>query len=250
MDVAIQIVNYKTKAYLPACIDGALENLTRAGVRGTILILDNASGDDLSALEARYASDDRVRFYHHHTNGGFGAGHNVLAQKVTEMGGARFLFILNPDISFPEADVLSRLLQKIESDKNIAAVGPQLVHEDGTVQKFDHGELGNPLALWWFNHFGYKFWKKRTKPLFVAWVSGAALLIRKEIFDRIEGFDETFFLYKEEEDLCRRIRKNLGKSILYDPTISLCHVGSVVARKEEHIKKSIHYFRKKHGSSR
>ena len=70
-------------------------------------------------------------------------------------------------------------------------------------------------------------------------------MIRKKLFDKIGGFDEKFFLYKEEEDLCLRIRKK-GGHIWYDPGITALHYGSVVAKKSDHMQKSAIYFLEKH----
>jgi GT2 family glycosyltransferase len=80
----------------------------------------------------------------------------------------------------------------------------------------------------------------------VAWVSGAALLMQRSTFNEIDGFDENFFLYKEEEDLCLRIRKK-GHSVLYDPNVKILHFGSVVAFKDKYFAASLAYYREKNG---
>ena len=79
----------------------------------------------------------------------------------------------------------------------------------------------------------------------VAWVSGAVFLIKSDVFEKAGGFDENFFLYKEEEDLCISIRK-LGEKIFYNPEIRFMHISSVVAKKEIHMPASAKYFNEKH----
>jgi GT2 family glycosyltransferase len=78
-----------------------------------------------------------------------------------------------------------------------------------------------------------------------AWVCAAVFLVRKESFDRLGGFDENFFLYKEEEDLCLRLLAEGGR-VIYDPSIAVLHHGGVVAKKSQYMRASADYFLKKH----
>lgn len=240
-DLAIQIVNYRTRSYLTRCLETLLHDLARASFNYAINILDNASGDDLSELEEKYRSTGRVTFLKNNHNVGFGAGHNILARQAN----ARFILILNPDIEFMEPRSIERLLGKLISEPRVAAVGPRLVTgPNKTQQWWDHGELRGWKA-WLTLNAGDSYWKERRDASEAAWVSGAAFLIRKDVFDDVGGFDQKFFLYKEEEDLFWRIRER-GRMILYDPSITIFHHGGVVAKKEDHIDKSRAYFRQKH----
>ena len=119
----------------------------------------------------------------------------------------------------------------------------RLITANYKTQRWDHAELhGLPaqIAL----SAGGSFWENRRELSEAAWVSGAFFLVRKDLFDEIGRFDENFFLYKEEEDLCLRIR-NRGGHIWYDPTITALHYGSVIAKKSEHLRKSTAYFLEK-----
>lgn len=204
--VSIQIVNYKTKKYLDECLESISNDLASADFLYEILILDNYSGDDLSDLEKKYST---VRFYYSGKNGGFGFGHNFLARK----GEGEYILILNPDIKIIQPETIARLLELAEKT-GASVVGPRLINEKGQ-QAWDHGELGkNPIK----NKLGLSLWKVRKTRGEVAWISGAVFLIKRAEFERIGGFDEKFFLYREEEDLCLRLRQ-IGSKIIYDPAI-------------------------------
>jgi GT2 family glycosyltransferase len=229
LDLTIQIVNFRTRQYLPACLDSVIADLTGSGLRFRISVLDNASGDDLADLQARYAD---VEFTRSDTNRGFGAGHNRLARGVT----ARHLLILNPDVAFGESRTIGRLIETLRREPGAGVVGPKLYDPEGKAQRWDHARLRPSF---------------RRPPeaagdrVEAAWVSGAVFLIDKEIFDHLQGFDENIFLYAEELELCLRIRKK-GHRVVYDPTIGVTHVGQVSGRRKDYIYTSYDYILDKH----
>jgi N-acetylglucosaminyl-diphospho-decaprenol L-rhamnosyltransferase len=235
--LAVQIVNFNTKAH----VEGALRSLARDATGGrfstTFNVVDNASGDDLKGLQDTVQAD--VAVLQSPRNDGFGAGHNILARTTD----ADILCIVNPDVELAEPRVLERLLRHFE-DPAVAVVGPRLVTPDGRVQRWDHGELRG-LRARVANGAGHAHWRERTGPADVAWVSGAFLLVRRSAFEAVGGFDERFFLYKEEEDLCLRIRA-LGQRVVYDPTVAVQHVGSVVADRQTQMAASVAYYAQKH----
>lgn len=237
-DLRIQIVNYKTKKYLLDCLRSLVADLAPDNLRYSIGILDNASGDDLSDIPFLFPGQP-IEIVASNENIGFGAGHNLLASGAN----ARFLLLLNPDTKIVEPKTVSRMMESA-GQFSAQIIGPRLVTLHGSTQRWDHGELEGlcaRIAARW----GKSYWKKMVRALRVAWVSGAVFLIEKSWFDRMGGFDEKFFLYKEEEDLCLRTRQ-AGGVIIYNPTITVFHYGSVVAKKSEHIKKSSEYFAEKH----
>ncbi len=238
-DLRIQIVNYKTKTYLIECLGSVFADLEDApGITFRVAILDNASGDDISDMKSIFPGKD-IDVKKSERNLGFGGGHNILAKERT----GRYLALLNPDTRIIEPRTFARLKESIERH-SADVLGPRLVTDAGRTQRWDHGELKGFIAAIAESR-GRSYWKKRREPLPVAWVSGAVFLIGADDFDDIGGFDEHFFLYKEEEDLCLRLRRK-GKTVWYDPGIAVLHHGSVVAKKSEHMGSSRAYFMKKH----
>ncbi|MBI4709077.1 MAG: glycosyltransferase family 2 protein [Candidatus Portnoybacteria bacterium] len=242
-DIAIQIVNYNTKKYLINCINDIINGLKGCVISYKIHVLDNDSRDDLSDLANEHA--DILELYKSEKNLGFGAGHNFLAKRNE----SKHILILNPDLKFIEPLTIKRLYNFIEkeSDNRVAVVGPKLLDDKGS-QHWDHGEL-NGIWGWFSEKFGGSHWRNINTISEVAWVSGAFLLVSRDVFNKVGGFDEGFFLYKEEEDLCLRIKQE-GFRIFYNPQIKVFHFGSVVAAKSEFFDASDKYFFEKHFKNR
>jgi N-acetylglucosaminyl-diphospho-decaprenol L-rhamnosyltransferase len=228
--VAVQVVNYRTRSVLSGCLDSVLEDL--AGLDHRVLVLDNASGDDLSGLPpaAEVVVAER--------NLGFGAGHNRLAA----LHEAEALLILNPDARIIQPRTVARLLDAL--GEGVAAVGPQLVDASGEVDPRDHGELHGFRARV-AQAAGHSHYRRRDSPVDAAWVSGAACLIARPAFDAAGGFDPGFFLYKEEEDLFLRIRRQGGR-VLYLPSVRVHHDGGAVASRDEYLAASVARYAGKH----
>jgi N-acetylglucosaminyl-diphospho-decaprenol L-rhamnosyltransferase len=122
--------------------------------------------------------------------------------------------------------------------------GPKLITPDGSAQRYDHGRLHGiraQIAL----RGGHSYWRELNVRQDVAWVSGAALLVERAAFVRAGGFDENLFLYKEDEDLCLRLRR-AGGEILYVSDVRIRHRGSVVARRDEELGRASSYYFDKH----
>jgi GT2 family glycosyltransferase len=232
-DVAVQVVNYRTRRHLEACLPTVVADL--AGLDGRVFVLDNASGDDLGPLAAAHPD---VVFETAERNLGFGAGHNRLAA----LHDARAVLFLNPDTRFVEPRTLVRLLEALGD--GVVAAGPQLLSASGAVDRRDHGEL-HGLRGRLAQAAGDSHWRRRDAPADVAWVSGAACLVDRAAYDAVGGFDEGFFLFKEEEDLLRRMRGRGGR-VRYVPTVRVWHEGGVVASRDEHMASSMSRFAEKH----
>ena len=232
LDLAVQVVNYRTRRQLEPCLDSVVADLGDLSAR--VFVLDNASGDDLSELAARHPS---VAFETAEANLGFGAGHNRLATRHD----AAALLLLNPDTRFVEPDTAARLLRALDG---VAAVGPQLVSAGGEVDVRDHGELRGFRARV-AQAAGHSHYRRRDAPADVAWVSGAACLVARTWFDHVGGFDPGFFLFKEEEDLFLRIRRAGGR-VRYEPSVRVRHDGGVVASRDEYLAASVARFADKH----
>jgi N-acetylglucosaminyl-diphospho-decaprenol L-rhamnosyltransferase len=239
LDLAVQIVNYRTKAHLGPCLAAVLDDLRGAPLSARVLVLDNASGDDLADLAARHGD---VEFHTAEVNRGFGAGHNALAARHD----AAVLLVLNPDAVL--APGTAAALHAVLAEPGVAVAGPRLVGEDGRVHGWDHGELHGARARL-AAAAGHSHARERDARTEVAWVSGACAAIARPWFDAVGGFDPGFFLYKEEEDLCLRMRR-LGARIVYEPSVRVLHHESVTGARSEHLAASVRRYRDKHVRTR
>ena len=208
--IAIQVVNYRTRRYLERCVETAVSDLGQSGFTYEVNLLDNASGEDLDDCAARFAG---ARAFTASANLGFGGGHNRLAGETS----AAYLLILNPDVEILSPGSVGRLLGIVSGDGGVKVVGPKLLTADGRPQPYDHGRLHGARAAIALKG-GHSYWRATDVRQEVAWISGAAMLVEHAAFAAIGGFDEKLFLYKEDEDLCLRLRE-AGGSVVYEPGV-------------------------------
>jgi len=201
--LSVWIVNYESAIHLSACIAG----LNSPAIR-SILILDNNSSDsDLQILRNVAAKDDRVHLVESSTNMGFGGGHNALSNVAPENTGD-FIWILNPDMTIPEG-VVDRLVQTLLLE-SVEIVSPVIVTGDAPQQRLwfsggtidvRRGQVNDALL-------GRDLAGLRGQPAVVSseFISGAAPMMSRRVWDRIGGFDAKLFLYWEDVDLCLRAK--------------------------------------------
>jgi N-acetylglucosaminyl-diphospho-decaprenol L-rhamnosyltransferase len=235
--LAVQIVNYGTRTYLERCLATVAADLERSALDYEINLLENASGEALDDLAATFSA---CRAFTSDRNLGFGGGHNRLAAETD----APYLLILNPDVEFISPHTAKRLLAHLTEEEKVKVAGPKLVRPSGEAQPYDHGRLiGLRAQISWRG--GHSYWRETDEAQDVAWVSGAALCVEHAAFAEVGGFDQNLFLYKEDEDLCLRIRARGGR-VLYEPSILVRHEGSVVANRRESLETATAYFFEKH----
>jgi GT2 family glycosyltransferase len=235
-DVAVQIVNYRTRDHLGPCLRALRADLGARGRGARVLVLDNASGDDLAGLAAEHPE---AEFHVAERNLGFGAGHNRLAT----LHDAPVLLLLNPDTVLAQPGTVAGL-RAVLAEPGVAAAGPQLHDETGHVHPWDHGELHGVRARL-AAAAGHSHARERHERADAAWVSGACAAIARPWFDAVGGFDPGFFLYKEEEDLFLRMRRR-GARVVYEPALRALHHGSVTGARGEHLEASVRRYRDKH----
>jgi len=218
--VSIIIVNYNGIAYTR----GAVLSIRRHSPSSEIIVVDNCSTD--GSVEALKDELSPLTVLSMKKNKGFGYGCNRGAEAAT----GKYLFFLNNDALISE-NTPNILASFLETHPTVAACGPRLMNHDGSFQL----SIGLDPSL--FSEWTIRRWQRQSnagellsninrkfadKP--VDWITGAALMVRRDVFERIGGFDESFFMYFEDADLCRRIR-NLGLEVLYIPQTSLTHLG-------------------------
>jgi GT2 family glycosyltransferase len=204
-DISIIIVSYNTCNYLARC----LESLTCSRQPHTqIIVVDNASQDaSLEMVRRRFSSVIAIA---NSENTGFAAANN---QGIAVSQG-RYLYFLNPDTEvYPGG--LETMIHYMDSHPDIGIAGTALVNPDGSPQ---------PSVE--YRYPGEKHAKKALAGLKgkIAWVLGASMIARTEAIKAIGGFDDTFFLYGEEQDLCLRLRKS-GWAVGYVPDAVVMHWG-------------------------
>jgi GT2 family glycosyltransferase len=221
-DLSVIIVSYKGWERLGKCLD-SLRNFTGGLFSFEVIIVDNSSDETIKEIERRYPG---FRFIQNPVNGGFGNGCNLGAQNAR----GNFLLFLNPDTVVTE-EAIGKLLKASQQNPDFYITSCRQVNERGRESK----ATGQFPGMW--NLTGFQrslagiFSKNRQESseevLFPDWVSGSVIMIRREIFQMIRGFDEDFWMYYEDVDICRRTHDIGGKIALFtNITIEHYHGGS------------------------
>jgi len=228
MSAAVLIVNYRAYQALASCLSSVAPYLRPDD---EVVVVDYES--DRTALAAAVGPHAHVSVVPRTDNLGFAAGVNLAAARAR----APFLLLLNPDtvLDGPLIEVLERLMA---SDTALGVVGPRVLNADGTIQRSARRFPGVTTLLggrssWLSRHFPNNWFSRRNlidaaAPTDVDWVSGSCLMTRRDLFESLGGLDESFFMYWEDADYCRRI-ESAGYRCVYAPVASVRHVGGVSA---------------------
>jgi hypothetical protein len=222
------IVNFKSADLLPLWF-ASLSKTSLLSNEYEIIIVNN----DISETEKLDTLNQQHNFklIHTQSNLGFGTACNLGIQHAS----GKILGFINPDTQFLSGD-LHDVYGQFKNNPSLGIIGLKLITEQGLTQEWS---AGTQVTLWDIirNNLDFPkskaFWESQ-KPIGVDWVSGASLFIPQSLFHKIKGFDEDFFLYFEDIDLCERVQAK-GKSILYFPNISLSHLSgqSSVSHKQQ-----------------
>ncbi len=255
MKISIIIVNYKVKKEILRCIRSIIESKSK--INFEIIVIDN---DEKNTIEEDLKKQfSRVKYVKSPKNIGFGAGCNLGAKHAK----GEYLFFLNPDTEVFKGTI-DTLLRFISGKKDVGAVSPLILDKNGkisSVQGSEHLTVLRAIFSLSFIHkifpnnpisrkFFLNDWDKKTvKEVDV--VPGTAFMIGKNLFDKIGGFDEKFFLFFEEADLCNRINK-IGFTNYILPDVRVIHIGGISTEKRDDIEKifsksRFYYFKKWHG---
>ena len=236
IDLSILIVNWNTRERTLACINSIRQFQTgQAGVQ--IIVIDNGSEDN-SVAAIREACTG-VEIIENKENAGFGRANNAGLERAR----GRIILFLNSDTEIT-ATTIPDLLGEFDAHPEVAAFGCKILGYDGAPQ---HSVRGFPtlgaylysdtflgaLGLFRGSHNRYRrkqFDFEKWQPIEVA--MGAALAVRGEVVQQMQGFDPRFFMYFEEADLCRRIH-DAGHKLAYSPVPEVYHVGGASSRKNK-----------------
>lgn len=223
-DMDVIIVNFNTRDHLAAC----LNTIPRESCP-EVIVVDNASSD--GSVEMLGADYPWVTVLANHANLGYGAAANLGIRHSA----ADYALLLNSDTRL-EPDSLRNLGCYLDNHPTVAIVGPRLANCDGTLQPscyhwptpagflLDESGIGPSLRRIPIVRDAYLRTWQHDKARAVPWVLGAALAIRKRAFEDVDGFDESYYMYFEEADLCRRLSAR-GWQIHFAPVTTVTHEG-------------------------
>lgn len=226
MSISVVVVSYNVRAQLESCLRSLPES-------ADIIVVDNASADD--SVECVQQHFPRVRLLALDQNLGFGAAVN----RGVALSNSDAILLLNPDAYFLN-NALSYMQELLQSEPSTNWLwGFRQINDQGIYQlsagptaslvldalrgvvqrRLDRGDATLASAID----------RMLMRPLSVPWVAASACLIRRQAFEKVNGFDERYFLYFEDIDLCLRMRQ-LGGHIIYDPRLTVVHGRGASAR--------------------
>ena len=231
MDISVIVVTYNSAEHIAGCLQSLL---AQTGASFEIVVVDNASVDATLAELKKF----NVRVIASPENCGFGQGNN-LGFAATH---GRYIYLLNPDAQLRGNNSLAEICRQMEAHPRWGMAGTAF-----------HTAEGKPESPPAFDYPGARHVRRDFSKLpgNIAWILGASMIIRRELYEQLGGFDPEFFLYSEETDFCLRLRE-LGFEIGLINEVAVSHIGGasedlrdpyVVATRKL---KSLLRFRQKH----
>jgi N-acetylglucosaminyl-diphospho-decaprenol L-rhamnosyltransferase len=229
---AVVTVSYNSSGQLDPFLSSLADEIA-AGVR--VVIADNASAD--RATTERIAASHGATVLPLDRNLGYGGAVNRAVRSLPPEVDA--VLVCNPDV-LVGVQALDRLRECLDDDRTIGAVGPRILNEDGSLypsaRRIPSLRTGIGHALFvhvWPTNPWTRAYRSEDELTArdVGWLSGACLLVRRSVFDRLSGFDEGYFMYFEDVDLGYRIGR-AGFRNRYQPDASVVHVGGLSTQRE------------------
>ncbi|WP_396636208.1 glycosyltransferase [Maribacter sp. R77961] len=232
-------------------VQNVLNILGLSSLKPKIYLVDNSPNDE---LRSKVAATD-AQYIYTGKNVGFGAGHNLainIAKDISE-----YHLVLNADVDF-DSSILEKIYSYMNENQEVGLVAPKIYNPDGSIQ-YSAKLLPTPanlivrrfIPIRWLqkrldNRYEFRF-SNFNRIINVPYVMGCFMFINCEVFEKVSGFDERFFMYPEDIDLTRRIHKH-ARTIYY-PKVSIVHShgkGSYKDRKllYYHVTSMIKYFNK------
>ncbi len=247
MKCSVIIVNYNSKIYLEKCLESIESQLVCKKKPSNsfdfeVIIVNN----DKHPLCPEVPYSFSLHIINNEKNEGFGKAHNI---GISHAQG-KYIFLLNPDTLLQD-DSLIYLTDQLDQHSDIGIIGLKIIeYERKQPQPWTCGTKTNLLNIIFRNTIN-KPWNKKH-PVNVDWVSGTALLMRKTLFEKVGGFDENFFMYFEDQDLCLRVKQQ-EKTIIFYPYASVIHFdgkswNSTLKKKAVFYRSQTYFFTKHHGS--
>jgi N-acetylglucosaminyl-diphospho-decaprenol L-rhamnosyltransferase len=204
VDVSVIVVTYNSERCIGACLDSILR---QKGASFEVIVVDNASADDT----LKQLREDRVSVVEGRENIGFGRACNLgfLASR------GKLILLFNPDAELVGEFALRDMCRNMEQNPQWGLAGTKVVSPEGCLESPPASEYPGQ------KHVSRDFSRLPGK---IAWVIGASMVVRRDVFSRLDGFDPDYFLYSEETDLCLRTRE-IGYEIGWMEDVLARHIG-------------------------
>jgi GT2 family glycosyltransferase len=214
-EVAAVVVTHNSAGFMPACLESLAAQAGDLDLR--VVVADSGSTDEVESI----CAERRTRFLAG-PNRGFGAAVNR-ALRHASVREARYVLAMNPDVVLEGS--LAEFIRLADRRPKCAIFAPRQIDQHGR-PVFSMGREPSPASYWWDWQTGWPKWiwdpEAYESEARCDWVMGAFMLVRRPLLESLGGFDERFFLYSEEVDLCTRARL-AGWGVAYLPQLTVRH---------------------------
>ena len=218
--VSVSIVLYNTNEKI---LNEAINSCVNSMIPIDIYLIDNSRNNNLSYFK----QDDRVRYLKARYNGGFGAGHNLGIHEFKILESYDYHLVMNPDITF-DSSVIGEILKYMEKELKTGVLMPRILNQDGTLQ-FARRLLPKPIDIFMKRFFINSSFSRNyeivfcepTKPVEIVALTGCFLFFSTKALRSIGLFDERYFMYFEDIDICRRM--SAFYKTIYFPLLEVTH---------------------------
>lgn len=225
-EIGVVVINYDSGPHLRNCLDSLPE--AAAAAAADFIVVDNASRDDSLAGVPDHPD---VKVFENARNLGYGSACNKGFAETS----AEFVCFLNPDV-VPEAGSLAAMAVAMAQRPEVGVLGPRLNNPDGSRYPscrvvpslsvaVGHAVFGLFTPNNRFSRAYMLLDREHDDPEEVEWVSGAAMMVRRDAFEQVGGFDESYFMYVEDVDLCNRLRAAGWKALYFPEAVMMHHVA-------------------------
>jgi len=225
MDLSVIIVNYNQKYFPKMCVNALEQSKTK--YKFEIIVVDNNSHDESMEFLKQAAKKKRIKLLSLKKNYGYGVANN----RGSKTAKGKYLLFLNPDV-FVKEDTIQKLIDYAKKNKKTGIVGPKLLYHNGEIQascrrlmsftdliiKRTFLKRFFPERIKKYLMQDYKHDQKREVDLLV----GAAMLMPRQVYQKVKGFDPRYFLFMEDFDLCRKVSA-AGFKVTYYPLAEAVH---------------------------
>lgn len=228
-DLSIIIVNFNAGIFLYECLKSLDES--KGDLNLDIWVVDNASSD--GSLEHVKKSFPKINFVENKENIGYGAASNIALKQVKN----EFILLLNPDC-YVTNQTLEEMLKFMQENEDVGAATCKVEKLDGSIDLASHRGFPTPWASFLYYIFkNDKLYHLTNKDMNILHevdaIAGAFFITRKSVLDKVGLFDEDYFLYAEDIDLCFRIKK-AGFKVMYVPNVKVLHHKGISSGIKQH----------------